>query len=135
MAARSPLLTGMDTRALGTTTLRTLAVIRLANGALGLLAPALLVRRTAADPQDVAPFYPFRMFGIRTVVLGADLLLTTGETQRRARSQAVLIHGVDTVSALVGALRGDLPRRAVVPVVGVSALNTALAVVARRYAP
>jgi hypothetical protein len=120
---------------LGTAALRTLAGIRLANGLLGLLAPGSLVKRTSRDPSDTSPYYAFRMFGIRTAVLGADLLLLRGESQQRARDEAVLIHAADTVSAVVGGLRGDLPAKAARMTVAISAVNTALAVVARRYAP
>jgi hypothetical protein len=125
----------MEKSSLGTTALRTLAVIRIVNGSLGLLAPQALVRATSSDPDDTAPYYGLRMFGVRTVVLGIDLLLLTGEQQRRARNEAVLIHAVDTVAALAGAVGGDLPRRARLATVAISALNTALAVMGRRYAP
>ena len=118
----------------GTVALRTLALVRLTNGLLGLLAPAVLSRRTSEDPDSTAPYYAFRMFGIRTVVLGADLLLLRGEELRRARSEAVLIHACDTVCAAVGGARGDLPRRAAVVTTAVSATNTVLALVAR-FAP
>lgn len=119
---------------LGKAAVRTLAVIRLVNGSLGLLAPVVLVRRTSASSTDTAPYYAFRMFGIRSVVLGADLLLLRGEAQRRARTQAVLIHASDTVCAAVGGIRGDLPPKAARVTVAVSAVNTALAIVARRAA-
>jgi uncharacterized protein YjeT (DUF2065 family) len=115
----------------GTAALRALAVVRLVNGALGLLAPGVLVKRTAADPASTAPYYSFRMFGIRTLVLGADLLLLRGEAGRRARTEAVLIHAADTAAAVVGGLRGDLPPKAARVTVAVSAVNTVLAVVAR----
>jgi hypothetical protein len=120
---------------LGTTALRALAAIRLVNGGLGLLAPGVLAARTSSDPRSSAPYYAFRMFGIRTIVLGADLLLVSGQAQRRVRNQAVLIHATDTVCAAVGGLRGDLPRSAARTTVAISALNTALALVARRCAP
>jgi hypothetical protein len=125
----------MQNSTLGTTALRSLAAIRILNGSLGLLAPQVLARATSDDPGDTAPYYGLRMFGVRTVVLGFDLLLLDGEQQRRARDEAVLIHAVDTVAALVGAVRGDLPRRARVSTVAISSLNTVLAVVGRRYAP
>jgi hypothetical protein len=125
----------MKPAALGTTALRSLAAVRLVNGVLGLLAPGVLVARTSADPHSSAPYYAFRMFGIRTIVLGADLLLVSGDAQRRARDEAVLIHATDTVCAVVGGIRGDLPRPAARTTVAISALNTALALVARRYAP
>ena len=90
----------MNRPALGAAALRTLAAIRLVNGALALVAPGFLVRRTSGHPESTDPYYAFRMFGIRTVLLGADLLLLTGEGQARARDQAVLIHAADTVVAV-----------------------------------
>lgn len=125
----------MNTTTLGSAALRSLAAIRLVNGTLALAAPGVLVRRTSADPGTTEPYYAMRMFGIRTVVLGADLLLLTGEAQARARDQAVLIHATDTFSAVVGALRGDQPARIARTTVGISALNTALAVIGRRWGP
>ena len=121
-----------DQAALGTVAIRTLAAIRIANGALGLVAPQVLVKRTSTDPTSVEPYYAFRMFGIRTLVLGLDLLTLTGASQERARAQAVLIHATDTACAALGGLRGDLPARAARTTVAISAVNTALAVVAHR---
>jgi hypothetical protein len=110
-----------------------LAAVRLFNGAAGLLAPEILLRRLGTDPAtDRSGFYPFRMFGVRTVLLGADLLLLRGEERRRATRLAVLIHLTDTVSAATAGLRGDLPRKAAVVATLISAGNTALAVCATR---
>jgi hypothetical protein len=116
--------------AVGKAALRTLAVIRIVNGTLGLAAPAVLVKRVADDPLVTAPFYPFRLFGVRTVVLGADLLLLRGAALDRARKEAVIIHCADTVCAAIGGLRGEMPPRAARATVAISALNTALAVLA-----
>jgi hypothetical protein len=109
---------------------RALAVVRVVNGALGLFAPRFLLRRLGAGPQDTVGVYPFRMFGIRTVVIGAELLLAEGEERRRVTRLAVLIHGTDTLSALTAGLRGDVPRRAAVVTTLISAGNTVLAVAA-----
>jgi len=112
--------------------LRLLAVIRLVNGFLALVLPAVLVRRTSADPDDTSPFYAFRMFGIRNLVIGTHLLILEGAPLRRASKEAVIIHSSDTVCAAIGGLRGDLPPRAARITVGISAVNTALAVLAKR---
>jgi hypothetical protein len=120
---------------LGTAAVRTLAAIRLVNGTLGLLAPHVLVKRTSSDPTTTEPYYAFRMFGVRTVVLGLDLLTLTGAAQERARTQAVIIHATDTASALLGGLRGDVPPRVARMTVAISAVNTALAVVAKVAGP
>lgn len=108
-----------------------LAVIRIANGATALVAPGKLLTRLGVDPvRDRSGSYPFRMFGIRTVLIGLDLLTLRGQELRRAEKLAVLIHATDTVSAAVTTARGDLPRRHGVVATVISALNTALAIVA-----
>jgi hypothetical protein len=112
---------------------QTLAAIRIVNGAAGLLAPQLLLRRLGTDTRlDRSGFYPFRMFGIRTVLIGADLLVLQGEQRRRAVQLAVLIHATDTLSAATAGVRGDLPRRVAVVTTLISATNTTLAVLATK---
>jgi hypothetical protein len=111
---------------------KVLAGVRLVNGGLALLAPRCLLRRLGTDPdRDPSGIYPFRMFGIRTVLIGADLLLLTGEESRRASKLAVVIHATDTASAATCLVKGYLPRRAGVATV-VSSVNTVLAVIAAR---
>ena len=95
------------------------------------LAPEWLLGRLGVDTtKDRSGTYPFRMFGIRTILIGLDLLLLTGEDLRRAEKLAVLIHASDTLSAAVTTVRGDLPRRQGLVAIGISAVNTGLAVVA-----
>ncbi len=109
---------------------RALAVVRLANGTLGLLAPQILLKRLEVDPvSNTAAYYPFRMFGIRTIVLGVDLLTMRDEELRRASATAVVIHSVDTVAAAVGGLRGDVPAKAARLTTAISAVNTVLALI------
>lgn len=120
---------------LGRSALRALALIRLVNGFLGLFLPGFLLRRVAPETSGTAAFYPFRMFGIRTVVLGADLLLLKGSALDRARVEAVLIHTTDTACAAVGGIRGDLPRKGAQMTVAISAVNAVLAVIAWRFSP
>ena len=51
-----------------------LGAIRIVNGALALLAPRWLARRLGAEPDaERSVVYALRLFGIRTVLLGADL--------------------------------------------------------------
>jgi hypothetical protein len=110
-----------------------LAGIRLVNGGLALFAPRFLLRRLGTDPnRDPSGIYPFRMFGIRTLLIGADLLLLTGEQQRRASQLAVVIHASDTASAATCLVKGDLPRRAGIVATLISSVNTVLAVIAAR---
>jgi hypothetical protein len=112
---------------------RMLAAIRIVNGALALVAPDVLMSRLGVDTtRDHSGGYPFRMFGIRTVLVGADLLLLDGAELRRAEKVAVLIHATDTVSATASTVRGDLPRKQGIVAIGISAVNTALAVAAVR---
>ncbi len=112
---------------------KVLAGIRLLNGTLGLVAPKVLLRRLGTDPDvDRSGVYPFRMFGIRTILIGADLLLLTGDDRRRAAQVAVVIHACDTASAVSAGVQGCLPRRAAVMTTAISGLNTALAVIATR---
>jgi hypothetical protein len=108
-----------------------LATIRIVNGAAGLLVPDKLLGRLGVDTaKDRSGTYPFRMFGIRTILIGLDLLLLTGDELRRAEKLAVLIHATDTASAAVTTARGDLPRKQGLVAIGISAVNTGLAVVA-----
>jgi hypothetical protein len=114
---------------------KALAAIRLVNGALALLTPRLLIRRLGTDPdRDPSAIYPFRMFGVRTVIIGADLLLLTGEEQKRATKLAVLIHATDTATAATCLVKGYLPRKAGIMATAISGLNTVLALIAARDA-
>ena len=107
--------------------------IRLFNGAAALLVPQLTARRLGVDPDaNPAPLYPLRMFGVRTVVLGAELLVGGPEVRRRSLQLGVLIHASDTTAAALGGLRGQLPPRTAALLTGVSSLNTALAVLGSR---
>jgi hypothetical protein len=111
--------------------LRALAIIRLVNGGVGLLAPNILVRRLGApDGSETVAYYPFRMFGIRTVLLGWDLLILRGPNLERAVKMAVVIHASDTVSAATGGLRHEVPRKTAVMTTAISALNTGFALAA-----
>lgn len=104
-----------------------LAGVRLTMGTAGLVAPGLVIRRLDIDP-DVQPGmrYPLRMFGIRTVLIGADLLRRSGPDRWHAELLAPVIHGCDTVSASLAWRRGDLPPRAGATATAISAVNLAL---------
>lgn len=112
---------------------KALAAVRIVNGGLALVVPEVLLERLGVDTErDPAGCYPFRMFGIRTVLIGADLLLLSGEELRRAERLALLIHACDTVSAAVTTLRGDLRLKHGLVATGISATNTGLAIAALR---
>jgi hypothetical protein len=110
-----------------------LGVIRLVNGAAALLAPASSARRLGVDPAaNPAPIYPLRMFGIRTIVLGLELLLGNSDTRRKSLRVGVAIHASDTLSAATAGIRGQLPPTTAVTLTCVSTLNTTLAVLGTR---
>jgi len=105
-----------------------LATIRLVNGTLALLAPETMLRRLGTDPAaNKVAIYPLRMFGIRTIVLGVQLLIDdpSPETDRFG----VLIHATDAATAITAGVRRQLPARAAIMTAGISLTNTALALV------
>lgn len=108
-----------------------LSLIRLGNGALGIVAPGFLVRRLGGDPAaSPAALYAFRLFGVRTVLLAAELLLARGPLAGHVRRTALVIHASDTLAAALGAWRGELPPRAAKTTVLISGINTLLALLA-----
>ena len=115
-----------------------LGTIRLINGVLGIVAPGVLVRRLGSDPSaSPAACYAFRLFGVRTVLLAAELLVADGPMRDHARRTAVIIHAADTAVAAWGLWRRALPPRIAMTTVAISAVNTVLAVLSwpRRTAP
>jgi hypothetical protein len=112
---------------------KALGVIRLVFGTLALTMPHVLVRRFPEEgPNATAAEYAFRMFGVRTVVIGLELLLLKGTELERAAKIAPVIHGSDTVAAFLAARYGQLPKRMGTTLVAVSAFNTVLSVIGRR---
>jgi hypothetical protein len=108
-----------------------LAGIRIFNGATALVAPERLDERLRLDRSAD---YPWRMFGIRTVLLGLDLLSSDAEVRRHALRASVLVHGSDTISAARAGFTKTLPPRAAVTATAISAVNVALALIASRDA-
>src|SRR5689334_15338756 len=105
-----------------------LATVRLVNGTMALLTPETMIRRLGADPDaEPVAVHPLRMFGIRTVVLGVQLLVD--EPTRRTSRAGVVIHASDTASAIMAGLRRRLPARVAVAAAGISLTNTALALI------
>jgi hypothetical protein len=108
-----------------------LAVIRIANGSTALVAPTVLTRNLGIGRDDnQAIQYVFRMFGIRTVLIGLELLLPEGEVRAAAVRAAPVIHASDTASAALAGLTRQIPARSAVIATSISALNTALALTA-----
>jgi hypothetical protein len=110
----------------------TLGGIRIVNGALGLLAPAVIRRRFGDDApaSNPAAIYGLRLFGIRTVVIGADLLQPPGPALDRALRAAPLIHASDTATVLALKQGKQLSPEMARPLAIISAANTVLAVAA-----
>ena len=105
-----------------------LAAIRLFNGAAALFAPRILLRSLEADPdKSAAALYAFRMFGVRTIIIGAQLLLPDGDVRRQALRTAPIIHASDVAAARLA----GLPPRAARTTTIISAVNTILAVLAQ----
>jgi hypothetical protein len=107
-------------------------MIRIANGSTALVAPTVLTRNLGvgrADNQAIQ--YVFRMFGVRTVLIGLELLLPDGEVRAAAVRVAPVIHASDTASAAFAGLTRQIPARSAVIATSISALNTALALTAR----
>ena len=112
-----------------------LGLIRLMNGAVSLLNPELVAGRLNGSGQRVAAaHYLLRMFGIRTVFLGLDLLHGTQAQQMQAIRRAPTIHGVDALAALFAGLTRQLPARRALVLTAISTINFALALAARRAA-
>lgn len=113
-----------------------LGVVRLVNGTIALVAPDKFLRVIGIDPEEnqVATYF-LRMFGIRTILLGLDLLSGEGAARDRAVKRAVVIHATDTVAAVLAGATGALPIRAAVSGAVTSTVNTALSVIARCSEP
>ena len=108
-----------------------LAGIRMINGGLALIAPGVIIGRFDEQPaSDNAATYGLRMFGVRTVLLGIDLVALTGNPLRRALGQAVIIHGTDTATAALLGVSGRVKPRTAIPLTLISMTNTALAITA-----
>lgn len=109
----------------------TLAGIRLFNGVAALFVPATLTRRLGVDPAgNPAALYALRLFGVRTVLIGAQLLLRDGGVRAHSLRVAPAIHALDATAALIAGQRGQLPRRSATTAAVISTVNTVLAIVA-----
>lgn len=108
-----------------------LAVIRAINGAIALFAPRLLIRVIGLDPEgNPAGLYIARLFGIRTLVIAADLVQPDRASRDRAVEEGVIIHASDAIAATVAGLQGSIPVRGALMAATVSSINTGLALVA-----
>lgn len=110
-----------------------LGLLRLTFGSLALAVPDRMVARVEGEGADSpAAVYAFRMFGIRTVLIGRALLRDPGPELDRALAEAPLIHLADTTTATLLTVSGRLPPRTGLSLIAVSGLNSALALAAWR---
>jgi hypothetical protein len=94
-------------------------------------APATLARQLGVDPAaNPAALYALRLFGVRTVLIGAQLLLRDGGVRAHSLRVAPAIHALDASAALIAGERGQLPQRAATTAAIISTINTVLAIVA-----
>jgi hypothetical protein len=107
-----------------------LAGIRLFNGAAALFTPTLLARRFRDNPNS-AVIYVLRLFGVRTIIIGIELLLPDEELRAKALRYAIPIHASDTLSAALAGIQGQLPPHVSIMLTAISGVNTALAILAQ----
>jgi hypothetical protein len=109
-----------------------LGVIRIVNGAIGLAAPAVIMRRFGEDDPggNPAATYALRLFGIRTVLIGVDLLRMQGSELDHALRVAPVIHASDTATVLALQRTKQLSPELARPLALISGANTVLAVTA-----
>ena len=105
--------------------------IRLFNGAATLLLPETFGKRLGVDPEEnPAAVYVMRLFGIRTIYMGAELLLARGEHLRHAVRVAPFVHASDTISAVKAGSDGQLSKQSARMATIISGANTVLALLA-----
>ena len=115
----------------GTAARYALGGIRIVNGALGLFAPALISGRLGENPPaGAAATYGLRLFGIRTIVIGADLIRLHGPALDAAVRSAPVIHASDVATVLALRQSKQLSPERARPLLIISGINTLLAVLA-----
>ena len=117
---------------LGATARIALGGVRIVAGTTGLLAPAMIISRFGDSNPSANPaaIYGLRLFGIRTVLLGADLMRLRGRDLDRALWAAPIIHATDTATVLTLQRNKQLSPERARPLALLSGLNTVLAVTA-----
>ena len=118
--------------ALGTTARIALGGVRIVAGTAGLLAPAMIINRFGDTNPSANPaaIYGLRLFGIRTILIGADLIRLHGRDLDRALRAAPIIHASDTATVLTLQYKKQLSPERARPLALISGVNTVLAVTA-----
>lgn len=108
-----------------------LGLFRLFNGAAALVWPNLLGKRLGVQTETSPGFgYAFRLFGVRTVLLGIQLLRAGDERHTSVVREALIVHPADTAAAIVVLRRKELPPHGAKVAIAASALNVVLAALA-----
>ena len=109
-----------------------LGIVRIVNGAIGLAAPAVIMRRFGEDSPagNPAATYGLRLFGVRTVIIGLDLLRAPGPELDHALRAALMIHASDTATVLALRRSKQLSPELARPLALISGSNTVLALTA-----
>jgi hypothetical protein len=117
---------------LGTTARFALGGVRILAGTTGLVAPAMIISRfgDSTPASNAAAIYGLRLFGIRTVLIGADLIRLRGRDLDHALRAAPIIHATDTATVLTLQRNKQLSPERARPLALISGVNTVLAVVA-----
>ena len=108
-----------------------LGAVRLFNGAATLFATRPFGKRLGVDPDtSPAAVYALRLFGVRTIYIGAELLFARGDHLRDAVAIAPAVHVSDTVSAILAGTSGQLPKKAAWTAAVISSVNVLLSLLA-----
>jgi len=108
-----------------------LGAVRLLNGAGTLFATRAFSKRAGVDPEtSPAAIYALRLFGVRTIYIGLELLVARDDHLRDAVAVAPAIHVSDTISAALAGKAGHLPKGAAKTAVAISAVNILLSLLA-----
>src|SRR6266516_1005789 len=106
--------------------------IRLFNDTENLFAPTSLARKFKDNPH-FAVIYVLRLFGVRTIIVGIELLVPDEEVRASALRSAIPIHASDTLSAALAGIQGQLPPQVSILLIVLSGVNTALAILAQPH--
>ena len=110
-----------------------LATVRLVNGAAATLAPVAFSKRMGVDAsKNPEVIYPLRMFGLRTLLIGGDLLFRRGDGLRQSMLISPAIHAADASAAILAGVNGHLPRKTAATGAAISTANLVLALTMAR---